>query len=556
MRLDHGWHSMPLDLGALTCHCAATPDRDSVDDQTPSPAEEDLKGQRTPGFTALHIEGRDQPLESAVESANQLRGNVYFDPTQHWRSIVQLQKLALAFPGRPMIHQLLSSMTAGSKWELLPHYNQRAGVHVAPDHGWQPESPSLRIRKCLLGPHDSDYVLVGSNQLNMRVQDTKTTEFEISLRRPQIGFVPLAHTTAICETENGSHAITLKGTQRADKLRLRLNSGIQILRIRQANPLANHFLQISAREVLDSGVLAPINRPDTRATEAQRTYQVATVDEPLKFKVVGPTIIRIDQKRSLGVTSQIVPIESEREFELFPDQDQETALYRVYQLRLGHSSTPVYRPQPRTDLPTALAATDPEPWLQDGFFLEGPQNIAPTNSVASFNVLPLLAADADPVMLSLNDNCQLGLQELGTLGLGVGYRQRRALEEDFAGIAAGRFFEVELSRLAYDQWRDRYLHNQWLLRPRLETGPTFGFVHRGSIFRDACMNRCVEARRERVRFDWKGFLYVQHAGAPLNPPADDFPYSLGVQGSLSKFRRFNRFWSHRPKISIFWSHAQ
>lgn len=65
---------------------------------------------------------------------------------------------------------LLRRLRQRADWELLTTVAQSAGLRALETPGWQPETPSMRVRKALISPVGMDeQVLVGVEQLGLMV---------------------------------------------------------------------------------------------------------------------------------------------------------------------------------------------------------------------------------------------------------------------------------------------------------------------------------------------------------------------------------------------------
>ena len=88
--------------------------------------------------------------------------------------------------------------------------------------------------------------------------------------------------------------------------------------------------------------------------QQMRTYQVATEKEPLKFRVQGPTIIRVDRREDGVVSHDYYAVDDVQSFSLSPSAGQRIVHTRVFQLASKHATSDSYRPE-------ATASTDARP---------------------------------------------------------------------------------------------------------------------------------------------------------------------------------------------------
>ena len=132
---------------------------------------------------------------------------------------------------------------------------------------------------------------------------------------------------------------------------LRLLPGLHQLRLRQDNPTINHFVGVNVFEIRDDGELTEF--ADEDSPNRQRRYQVATSDEPIKFRVAGPALIRIDQSDGSAniLNSRTVAVGTEgRKFELYPKTGQDLGYFRIFEMLPATKTARSYRAEPAPEL--------------------------------------------------------------------------------------------------------------------------------------------------------------------------------------------------------------
>ncbi len=218
------------------------------------------------------------------------------------------------------------------------------------------------------------------------------------------------------------------------------------------------------------------------------------------------------------------------------------SMFRIFEMTLTEP-TPSYRPS-GGDWPPAEAWPDPVvQTMYEQIETPGSENL---------DTLSLLSPDIDPLPLAMRDQDQLGLQNLGTWAAGIGYRSRIAVEEFPNAAAKDEFMELRLARYFYDQWTDRYLQNDLVLRPRLDNGVTLGLLHQGATeipLGDCNSNACADGWGP-VQFQWEGYYFNQFDAARRLESANANPYSLGLSGSFSRKHHLSSALSHRPIVFI------
>ena len=460
-------------------------------------------------------------------------------------AIVQLQQLANDYPQRDDISKLLNRLMSGTRWESFQQIDSRAGVHSLDIDGWVPESLGARIRKAYTASPSSPFVLTGDKQISLMTNNDQPTEFEVILRAPRMGFLPRGETTVVMERRARSELISIAPDQQSAVVRVQLPAGPQSLQINQGTPAANQYLYVDVNEILPDGSIVPIQESKIKLKSRSRTYQVATVDEPLQFRVAGPTLLRIDRNHDGRVTQEIIAVEHDRSFSLSPRGNRTSSLIRVFELSLNGSRIPSYQPELIQAEPTNKWADSVVQTLYEQVDNAGEPN--------TLHAIGLRSPDLEPFPLRLNDYGDLGLQELGTWSAQAGFRQRDAIEEFIQDENTERTFDFSLTRHYYDQWRDLYHSNQALFRPRLNGGPTLGFVHEGEKYRD--LNTCEQGScRERwgdVRFNWRGYFYSQFADQPIPVGNSSVPWSAGFNASVTRPHTLTSSWRHSPTLTFF-----
>ncbi|MEM7454234.1 MAG: hypothetical protein AAF456_07750 [Planctomycetota bacterium] len=488
---------------------------------------------------------QDENYREAISLLRQSEGSTTPGDNSRLRQIAELEKILVTEPDRRDVRELVEKLKAGFKWRRLKQFDSRAGTRDVSVEGWQPESPAQRIRRALAQPTGSDYVLTGTNDLAMGVNDTRWTEFLISVQQPSIGFVSLADASVIWHAAADSGEVKLQGPDIPAEFSVHLPPGSNTLQIKHGQPLSNHLLRVRIHEVMPDGSVVEIGTSRMNAGESRREYTVATHDEPLRFRIAGPAVIRVDKNKDGSVRSEIIPVvEDQRAFELLPAFDEETALYRVHQLVADDQPLDTYRPEP-------LLSRPPAHW-SDGV-VQAVYEEVEFNEREALEQLSLRRPDALPSFFEIEESSNSGNLSMGTIGLHFGYMQRRALNEFPSSGTPGRFFEAKVSRHRFDPWSQRYVTNEFLIRPRLETGPTYGLIHRGELslpWQNILDGRPVNGRGP-FRFTWKASAYAQYAGTPLIPPTTSMPGSLNFSASLSRAISVTERLSRRPGIQLY-----
>ena len=145
------------------------------------------------------------------------------------------------------------------------------------------------------------------------------------------------------------------------------------------------------------------------------------------------------------------------------------------------------------------------------------------------------------------------MQREGTWFFDIGFQSRRSLAEAPRPEATGRFADLYIGRHYFNPWNDTYTVNQFLVRPRIENGTTFGFQHRGS--KTVAFAKCKPDVRSNgwgpFRMGWNGYGLIQNAGTPHHAGAGSNPWIVGGRLRLSRRRQINECWIRRPTVTAF-----
>ena len=483
--------------------------------------------------------------DDAQSLSNVSNGNVNVNLEQRMQKIAALQTLAQQHPQHQDLRRLLDHARSGATWQRMEQFDRRAGVYLERVPQWRPDNPAIRLRKSLQGNLSPQRAIIGDDPLILDLTSIFSNEIEVSISRPRVGFLPTADTTVMWEVGGRQDQVTLKSHDQVEKFRVKISPDNSQISLWMPQPYANHYVHVNVNEVLPDGSIDPNSDLAASLGSVTRSYHVATPEEPLRFRVAGPNVIRIDQLSEGRIISQIVPVTQEsRTFELVPGEEERVARYRIYELNLEEEASPIYRASP-----TPTFAN--EHWI-DSTVAAVFDQVEEDFTTADLDLLGLRSPDANQVDVDVLDQSRLGIQESGTTGFNFGYRSRRPLDEFPVGGEPGRFFETSLTNQYYDQWRNQYRKTEFLIRPRLGSGPTFGFRHsrfNANRIVDDAPNNSADSWGA-LNSQWNVYAFGQRAGTPLVPNAHTFPWTAGFSGSLSRKYFFNPNLSHRPLLSF------
>jgi len=500
-----------------------------------------------PGNSRFLLVGQDEISKQAISL-------VFDQPTiSANRTTLPLLRIALmesmvkANPQHKILADLLGMLKTGSTWKRFEQFDGRAGIYLEKRDSWRPLSPKARTRKALMGLDRIDRAVVGETPVEIDLSKIFAPEIEFTLVRPRVGFLPMQDTIVYWEVDGKQDSVTLKSHRQIEKFRIKLSPGSESITFWQPQPWANHYVAVNVDEVLPDGSVSPTGTP---ASEPEvKSWHVATPDEPLTFRGAGPSVFRIDQLVDDEVHTRIVPVtEGDKKFELVPEGENRIARYRIFQLDAADTVSPVFRPSVKTE-------NENQHWVHeavDDVFAAAAYE-SQVQPVGSLDLLSLRGPDADPVEVDIDDVTQIGVHDSGTIGFRIGYRQRRVIDEFPTEQLPGQFFDIDFSHRKYDPWKDEYRQSNFLIRPRIGSGPTFGINHQRTRNLGTVNQRSDNSADGQgpLQLNWRAFAFGQHAGTPVQGFGNSFPWTAGLSGGLSRRYHITPHLSHRPSINFF-----
>jgi hypothetical protein len=300
-------------------------------------------------------------------------------------------------------------------------------------------------------------------------------------------------------------------------------------------------------EVLPDGSVSSTGSP--ACEPVVKSSHVATADEPLSFRGAGPSVFRIDRLVDDQVHTRIVPVvEGDKTFELVPDVGSRIGRFRIFQLDMAEAVSPVFRPSIKPE-------EQNQHWVHEAVdeVFAAAEHESQVQPVESLDLLSLRGPDADPVDVDIDDVTQLGVHDSGTIGFRMGYRQRRVIDEFPTDQLPGQFFDINFSHRKYDQWKDEYRQTNFLVRPRLGSGPAFGLNHQRVRNLGTVNQRCDNSADGQgpLQLNWRVHALGQYGGTPVQGFGNSFPWTAGFSGGLSRSYYLNPYLLHRPSINVF-----
>jgi hypothetical protein len=284
------------------------------------------------------------------------------------------------------------------------------------------------------------------------------------------------------------------------RLEERVGGGHHVLRLRIAEPLANQFLRVrlEERRGTSSRVIAE---------PVQRSYMLATPEQPLVLLARGPSRLRIDEWRD-GQTrvSYRTLAEGWQRVEVAVDKGRDEALLRVFQRTLepgrpgAELRRTAYRPEP---LEAPL-------WPQ-----------LPATDLAGEAAVPHVA----------------GWPGKGTWSLNLGFTSRRTVDDEPQTTgAAERFATLGATYRWFSETHDSYYEVDAALRLHEDGDPTLALGGLVSVHRPDWP----------LELDLAGSLFLQRVDA-----AGGVQSAATLRARVSRRLTLTEKLSHRPSLTLF-----
>jgi hypothetical protein len=283
--------------------------------------------------------------------------------------------------------------------------------------------------------------------------------------------------------------------------RFKIGPGNHTLRVRIDQPVVNQLLRIKVHERRGNSKTA-LSKP------TQRSYMIATKDQPLVLMLRGPTRLRVDEWRDGHTLSTYRTVKPGwQSVTLTVESDREEALFRVFEQKV----TP--------DKLTAAARTDAHAAVSLG------KPLWPQSEAES---LPGIALTEIP---------NKGWLPLGTWSLAGGWVSRRVVDgEPNVSATADRFLKIGAVYRRFSSRQDTYYHADGMLRWRDYGYPTLA------------LNGYVGIRKPHwpVDVDITGSVFIQYLNASGTTEA-----AATIRGRVSRRMDLSEKLSHRPSLALF-----
>ena len=424
-------------------------------------------------------------------------------PQRHAALLAEAERLVEGAPPAAGVEAIMRRLRRPAAWEPLHTVQESAGLRLVEFSGWQPESPALQIRKAVMAlDADDEQLMSGHEARVLSLYNLQPVVIGLRLSLVEAAMQPAQPMRVLVSWDDREpRELVLDAGTPELRLEERVGGGHHVLRLRIAEPLANQFLRIrlEERRGASSRVIAE---------PVQRSYMLATPEQPLVLLARGPTRLRIDEWRD-GQTrvSYRSVAEGWQRVEVAVDRGRDEALLRVFNRTLepGRPSAELRRTAYR---PTPLQGPRwPQPPAID--LVEGPA--------------------AEPYAAGWPGN--------GTWSLNLGLTSRRTVDDEpeTAG-AAERFATLGATYRWFSDVQDSYYEVDTALRLHEDGDPTLA------------LGGLVGVRRPDwpLDLDLAGSLFLQRVDA-----AGGVESAATLRARLSRRLPLTERLSHRPSLALF-----
>lgn len=448
------------------------------------------------------------------------------------RPMFSLAAFALTeqFPGDRAVQRLRERAKSAVQWSLVRNVESSGGIFLKEVADWSPESPRLKLRKELMrNLRAGDMVLGADEVVTLDYRNPEHVELKVEVELLE-GYFRLPSPCVVTRFFDGEEvgSVRLDSWSRGSTQTLSIPPGVHQLRWRMDQSYLGQFVRLRVEESR-----AGISRPITKT--AKRHYHIATHEEPIRLTVAGPSLLRIDALE--GPSRYLLINEASRQVVLTPEDGVE-GRYRIFQAAYEPGLTRRY-PFDATPPPIPVP---PPPWGP----LELPTEIGPVADSrvpfdSDLSLLAVAAADQPSSVVDHLDWRELGGQEDGTWGTGLGWYHRRPADEvPFVG-RADRFAELAVNHWQFDEDTSTYHKANFVSRHRDLGAHSFGLRH----------DQWYVGREDGWRLHHALAAYVQRPETEFPDVERDTEWSLFARGSVLKRFDIHDRVHHLPSFGVF-----
>ena len=416
-------------------------------------------------------------------------------------ALVLSEALIARFPDVPELRVMLTRLANRAGWLPIENIQQSAGKRFIETTGWEPETPSLRVRRALLAPLQPDeYVVTGTNRLILKMNNLSSTILTVTLFQDNVRYVKPVPLTVFYQIDAQAPIyIELTPEEPLAEIEIPVSSGMHTLKLGALNPVTNQLVRIRFAEP-GANLQLGVN---------ERAYHVATHQEPVVLNVDGPAWLRIDRlKDGETVTTYRQIGDGFEEIVVRPEAEEQETLVRVFRRYATLRQTEIQ--SRRTNVPV-----EPVPEAMVSVHLND-----------------------NPGQVLLHDGYPLGSQEDGTWSISNTAVSRRNFGDSQGANDSERFFESSVTHRYFNANRRLYSRTDLLGRAREHGEPSFGISE----------SLLYQPLATPFHFRLNGSLHMQQFNRPDN---NSLEWAALFDASVYQRREISPKTWYLPELSFF-----
>ena len=439
-------------------------------------------------------------------------------PQQRIRYEVEARSLLSQFPETKNGAALLRRISAYSHWQQVPFVKGSAGLRLLPYQSWQPEAPSMRIRKALLREAPAGQtVLTGADNSILIMENSEKSHLELTFTLAELPYLkPESMSVAYQLDDNQPDTLNLTPEVPEKTVSIAVPSGRHRLSISIIERFANQYLWVNFAEKQSPTSQHPGSSTSWSTRNRSRAFHVVSPEHPVVATITGPAWVRVDELTNGTVNSTYHHIRSAVEHLTFEAEGPgDERLVRIFHRVADRSIKGDGLIRTTTKMYKHVPLPPPPPDLNP---------LPPTHEEL---------ADLPPPLPEINKSISAELS----------YHRRRDLLEDEVSDETETFAQLSAGVQKHFASYDLYTNSSGFLRRRELGGPTLG---------------------ARGDYTWKIVelplnLRVQAEALAQNPNAssldlsnwDSVEWSAKMRFSAYQYRPINLKLKHRPMLSFF-----
>lgn len=291
-------------------------------------------------------------LETPEQQLSSLLWWSEHEPDHYREYMSRAWQLRQQYADRPQVRTVANRIMRGGEWQLQQNVLQSAGKRLLTQQGWSPDSAGLRLKNALLAPLSShEFRLLGPNVWGVSHYIAEGQRWQLALDLEDLNALKHPLRVMVQLDQQPPKAITLTPERARHLESLSMPSGVHQLRVWIDQSVAGQLLRVGLFQMDEEGVTTPW------PLETQRSYFVATQNEPLQLRIKGPQLLQILERVGNREQYYYVPLdEGWNQPSLAPRFSAQEALLRVFELALDEAWQPpqtAYLPR-EVEIPSRL----------------------------------------------------------------------------------------------------------------------------------------------------------------------------------------------------------